>query len=336
MREPGGVASDPPSPQAVMELVSAFMQSRALLTACELDLFTVLGGGERSAEDVARALDVDGRAADRLMNVLVTLGLLEKRAGRFRNAPAASRFLVRGAPDFVGGLGHWADLWESWSTLTPAVRKGGTVFARPAGERGKAWLEAFIAAMHWRATQHAPSVVAGLDLTGVSRVLDVGGGSGAYAVAFVRARREITALVFDLPSVLPLTRAYVEQGGLSDRVRVVAGDYDQDPLPVGFDLVLLSAVIHSNSREANRALIRKCAAALNPSGQLVVQDFIVDEERTGPPFAVLFALNMLVGTPAGDTYTESEVRSWMEGAGLRSLRRQDMPFGTSLIVGRSA
>jgi O-methyltransferase domain len=116
----------------------------------------------------------------------------------------------------------------------------------------------------------------------------------------------------------------------------VAGDYERDDLGQGFDLVFLSAILHSNSPQGNRDLIQKGVAALNPSGQLVVQDFIVDEGRGGPPFGVLFALNMLVGTEAGDTYTESEVQQWMLEAGLTRVARQDTPFGTSLIVGRRA
>ncbi len=165
------------SPESIMELAAGFMQSRAFLTACELDLFTVVGNGERTSADVAKDLRTDPRATDRLMNVLCTLGCLHKQAGRFRNSPAAMRFLVQGAPDYMGGLMHWVHLWDTWSTLTPAVRKGGSVASTPVDERGDAWLRAFISAMHWRACRHAPAVVASLDIANVSRLLDVGGGS---------------------------------------------------------------------------------------------------------------------------------------------------------------
>jgi ubiquinone/menaquinone biosynthesis C-methylase UbiE len=324
------------SPQQIMELASGFMRSRAFLTACELDLFTAVGSGEATSAEVARTLGTDRRATDRLLNVLCSLGLLQKAADRFRNGPAAARFLVRDAPEYLGGLMHWVHLWESWSTLTPAVRQGGAVTAAPVDERGEQWLRAFIAAMHWRACQHAPAVVAALDLTAVSRVLDVGGGSGAYAMEFVRAAPGLRAVVFDLPNILPFTAGYLAQAGLADRVALVAGDYDRDDLGGGFDLVFLSAIIHSNSPDGNRALINKAVAALNPRGQLVVQDFIVDETRTGPPFGALFALNMLVGTAAGDTYTESEARQWMTEAGLSGMARTDTEFGTSLLIGRKA
>jgi len=328
--------SDPLSPQGILEMASAFQRSRVLLTAHELDLFTILGEESKSSRQVAQALGTAERATDRLMNALCAMDLLIKKDGRFSNAPLASRFLVKGKPDFMAGLMHMAHLWETWSTLTQVVRQGRSVADRAAhvNERGEDWLRAFIAAMHWRACQHAPGVVGLLDLSGVSRVLDVGAGSGAYAMAMVRAKEGITAVAFDLPNVIPLTRDYIRREGLQGKVTTAVGDYQVDPLGSGFDLVILSAIIHSNSSTENRALIRKAAEALAPRGQVVVQDFIVDEDRAGPPFATLFALNMLVGTEAGDTYTASEVREWMEEEGLRNVVRKDTPFGTSLIIGR--
>ncbi len=323
------------SPQSILEMASAFQKSRVLLTAYELGVFTVLGEGSRSSAQVSQALGTAERATDRLMNALCAIGLLEKREGRFSNTLLASRFLVQGTPDFMAGLQHIVHLWETWSTLKQAVRQGRSVIARPVDERDTTWLKAFIAAMHWRARQHAPDVVASLDLSGVSRVLDVGGGSGAYAMEFVRAKAGVAAVVLDLFNVIPLTEEYIRQAGLSERVETVVGNYEIGTLGSGFDLVFLSAIIHSNSPDQNRGLIRKCVEALTPNGQLVVQDFIVDEDRTGPPFGALFALNMLVGTEAGDTYTESEVHEWMEEAGLRGIVRQDTAFGTSLLIGRT-
>jgi 2-polyprenyl-3-methyl-5-hydroxy-6-metoxy-1,4-benzoquinol methylase len=329
-------ATDALSPDSIRETAIAFQRGRVLLTAYELDLFTVLGEKNRSAIEVAKALGTAERATDRLMNTLCAMGLLEKKEGKFSNTPLSSKFLVKGKPDFMAGLMHTVHLWDTWSTLTQAVRHGRSVVARPIDERGEKWLTAFIAAMHERARRHAPALVPLLNLSGVSRVLDVGGGSGAYAMAFVRAREGISATVFDLPNVVPLTQGYIAEEGLSDRVETVVGDYNVDELGSGFDLVFLSAIIHSNSPEQNRSLIRKCSKALIPQGQVVVQDFIVDEDRTSPAFGALFALNMLVGTEAGDTFTESEVRAWMEEAGLSGVVRKDTDFGTTLIIGRKS
>jgi precorrin-6B methylase 2 len=318
----------------IRQIAYAFQRSRVLLTAYELDLFTVVDKGARTSSEVATAIGTDARATDRLMNALCAMGLMQKKDERFSNSPMASRFLVQGSPSFMPGLMHTAHLWNTWSTLTQAVREGTAVSSREFNDRGEDWLTVFIAAMHDRASKQAPAVVAQIDLSGVSRVLDVGGGSGAFAMAFVRVRQSIRATVFDLPNVVSLTKAHVEEERLSDRVSIVSGDYLADNLGADFDLVFLSAIIHSNSIEQNRLLIHKCAHALRPGGQVIVLDFIMDENRTSPAQGALFSLNMLVGTESGDTYTEAEVREWMDAAGLAGITRKDTEFGTSLIVGK--
>ena len=322
------------SPDKISALAAGFQRSRVLLTAYELEVFTALGEDCRSSDEVAQTLETNERATDRLMNALCAMDLLEKKDGRFSNTPLSLKFLVKGRPEFMAGLMHTAHLWDTWSTLTEAVRHGRSVVARPIDERGEGWLDAFIAAMHSRAVMQGQALASLLDLSGVSRVLDVGGGSGAYAMAFVRAKEGLSATVFDLPNVVPLTGKYIEQEGLSGRIDTVVGDYSVDDFGSGFDLVFLSAIVHINAYEENLALIRKCAAALNPQGQVVVQDFIMDEDRTGPAFGALFALNMLVGTASGDTYSESEIRTWMEEAGLSDIARKDTAFGTTLMTGR--
>lgn len=324
------------TPDSIRGIVLEFQKSRVLLTAYELGLFTVLGGKSKTATEAAKVLKTKVHSTQGLMNALCALGLLRKKKERFSNTPLALRFLVKGRPDFIAGLMHAVHMWDSWSTLTQAVRQGKSALAQGLDKRGKEWLSAFIAAMHERACQQARKTLSLLELCGVSRVLDVGGGSGAYAMAFVRAKKGIRATVFDLPRVIPLTRNYLKQEGLLDKVKIVSGDYNTNELGSGFDLAFLSAVIHSNSFAENRALICKCAKALNPQGQVVVQDFIMDEDRTKPAFGALFALNMLVATETGDTYTESEVRAWMQEAGLSGIKRKDTDFGTTLIIGRKS
>ena len=320
--------------EQIRDTAYAFQQSRILLTAHELGLFTALGSGRHTSAGIASLIGTDHRATDRLMNALCAVGLLEKENGRFSNSPAARECLVKDSQGYLGGLMHTVHLWDTWTTLTEAVRRGTSVRLRTVEHKDEQWRSAFIAAMHDRAVRQAPAVVAQIDLSSVTRVLDVGGGSGAYSMAFVRAKDGISATVFDLPDVLPLTRTYIQQEGLSERVNTVPGDYLKDGLGRDFDLVFLSAIIHSNSPSENAQLILKCARALRPGGCVVVQDFIMDEERLTPSHGAIFALNMLVGTESGDTYTEAEVSGWMTGAGLSGVSRQGTPFGTSQIAGR--
>ena len=312
----------------------AFQESRILLTAYEIGLFTALGSGRHTSAGIASLLGTDPRATDRLMNALCAMGLLEKENGRFSNSQGARECLVRDSPGYLGGLMHTVHLWDSWTTLTEAVRRGTSVRLRRVDQKEEQWRSAFIAAMHDRAVRQAPAVVGQIDLSKVARVLDVGGGSGAYAMAFVRAKAGISATVFDLPDVIPLTRTYIEREGLSQSVATVPGDYLKDSLGKDFDIVFLSAIVHSNSPSENAELILKCVRALRPGGRVVVQDFIMDEERLTPSPGAIFALNMLVGTESGDTYTEAEVSGWMTAAGLSGVSRQGTPFGTSQISGR--
>ena len=320
--------------EQIRSIAYAFQESRILLTAHELALFTALGNGRHTSAGIASLIGTDPRATERLMNALCAMGLLTKENGRFSNSPAARDCLVRDSPGYLGGLMHTVHLWDTWATLTEAVRTGTGVRLRTVEQKQEEWRSAFIAAMHDRAVRQAPAVVEQIDLSQVTRVLDVGGGSGAYAMAFVRANAGISATVFDLPDVVPLTRGYIEREGLSQRVTTAPGDYLKDTLGKDFDLVFLSAIIHSNSPQENAELILKCARALRPGGRVVVQDFIMDEERLTPSPGAIFAINMLVGTESGNTYTEAEVSGWMTAAGLSGVSRQGTPFGTSQISGR--
>ena len=187
-----------------------------------------------------------------------------------------------------------------------------------------------------RAIRQAPAVVKLIDLKGVKRVLDVGGGSGVFSMAFVRAKKEMSAVIFDLPNVTRLTKTYIDAENLGNLISVVGGDYTMDPLVSGFDLVFMSAVIHSNSSEINRQLFKKAFEALNSGGHLVVLDYIMNGDRTSPAAGVYFSLNMLVGTPEGDSYTESEVRNWMQDAGFKKISKKKTRFGTDLMTGQKS
>jgi SAM-dependent methyltransferase len=321
------------TPVSIREVATGFQASRVLLTAIELRVFSAIGGDALTSAEVAGCLGSDARATDRLLNALCAIGLLWKRDGRVRNTPASARYLVDSSPEYVAGLGHTAGLWRTWSGLTDAVREGKPA-PRPAiGERGDEWVVPFIAAMHYRAAQQAPKIAGLLGLDIVGRVLDVGGGSGAFSMAFARHQPGLSAVVFDLPAVVPLARKYIADAGLASRVATAAGNYLEDPLPGGFDLAFLSAVVHSNSADENAALLKSCASALIPGGRVAILDWVMADDRVTPPNGAFFALNMLVGTEGGDTFTEAEIRGWIAGAKLENGPRIETGFGTDILIG---
>jgi SAM-dependent methyltransferase len=317
----------------LMETVNSYRKSRVILTAHELDIFTLLDEGKLTSGEMAARTGTDPRAMDRLMNALVAMGLLEKADSAFSNSPLASDFLVSSRKTFFGGLSHQAHLWKTWSTLTEAVKKGSSVTIKESiGKRDEKWLQSFIGAMHAR-QQHASEVAGILDLSGVGKMLDVGGGSGAFTYAFIRVNKNIQGTIFDLPAVIPITKKYIGEEGFTNSVSLLPGDYLKDDFGNGYDLVFVSAVIHINSGQENAMLVRKCVDALNPGGRLVILDHIMNEDRTTPSIGAMFAINMLVGTEKGDTYTESEIRSWMEQAGLTDIHLICTPANISLMIG---
>jgi len=165
-------------------------------------------------------------------------------------------------------------------------------------------------------------------------MLDVGGGSGAYSIAFARANPDLKAEIFDLPTVVPIAQRHIDEAGLAERVITRVGDLRQDELGSGYDLILLSAICHMLGPAGNQDLVQRCYRALAPGGRLIIQDFILEPNRTSPTLAALFALNMLVGTPDGGTYTSKEYRSWLEQSGLIEVSHVRLPGPTGLMIGQ--
>jgi SAM-dependent methyltransferase len=193
-------------------------------------------------------------------------------------------------------------------------------------------VESFIAAMHARARMVTAEALRLVGAQGVGRMLDVGGGPATFAIAFAQAEPGLHAEVLDLGPVLPIARGHIRDAGLDGRVTVREGDLRAGDLGQGYDLVLVSAICHMLDEAENQDLLRRCARALNPGGRVAIREFILDPDRAGPPRAALFALNMLVGTARGNTYTEAEYRSWLGQAGFREVARPE-PEG-DWIIGR--
>jgi len=308
----------------LMTVMRGFQEARVLLTAVELDVFTAAGGAAKAAEIAAR-IKAEPRATEMLLNALVALGALEKNGNLFRCTGESARFQAARA-----GTMHTVNLWDTWSTLTACVRQG-TAVRKPGVDAQEAeWTEAFIAAMHANAMQQAWQMVEAVGAAGVRRLLDVGGGSGAYAIAFAQANPELRSEVLDLAPVCRIAERHIGEAGLSARVRTRTGDLTKDEFGSGYDLILLSAICHMLSEQENLDLLKRCARALSEGGRVVIRDFILEEGRTSPPRAAMFSLNMLVGTRRGNCYTEAEYAGWLRTVGFRSVERA----GADLVVGR--
>jgi predicted O-methyltransferase YrrM len=323
-------AMNPPASfDELSRIMRSFQESRLLLSAVELDVFTAVGEGA-TAEEVAGKLKAHPRSTGTFLNALVAVGALVKEGGRYRNTPDTARYLVAGSPeDARPALMHTVHGWGAWNQLTDAVRNGTAVVEPGVEARDEQWTESFIAAMHRNAGPTAKALAAAVGTKGLRQMLDVGGGSGAYSIAFAQANSELKAEVLDLAPVVRIAKRHIGEAGLSQRVTTRVGDLTKDDFGQGYDLILLSAICHMLDEEQNRDLFRRSWQALAPGGRLVIRDFILDEDKTSPRGGAIFAVHMLVQTRGGSNYSEQEYREWLKAAGFSRVERA----GGDLVVG---
>jgi SAM-dependent methyltransferase len=306
--------------EELLALARSYWECRILLTAAELDLFTLLAPAPLSTEQIAQRLDADPRGLTILLDASTAIGLLSKQNGKYRCEPEVAALLSADTPQSILPMVlHSANQWPKWSDLTRVVREGGP--SRAAGSRAPAELRAFIEAMDVVSGPLAASIMAAIKPASASGLLDLGGGPGTYTRAFLEAVPAASATLFDKPDVIEIAREHLGRAGLLARVTLVAGDFEQDELPTGHDLALLSAIIHQNSLEQNLALYRKVFHALLPGGRIVIRDHIMRPERTQPRRGAVFAINMLVSTTGGGTYTFDEIRGALCEAGFERIAR---------------
>jgi SAM-dependent methyltransferase len=305
---------------AILEDVRGFFKSRVILTAAELDLFTRLEKGQATADDLAKELRCDQRCLIRLLDCLVALKLLSKQDSVYQTSERGSLLSATHAETELPMVLHLSGLWETWSGLTETVKSGSNPRRKPVNERGDDSLEAFIGAMHVVGRSLSKEIADSYDISPFKRLLDIGGATGTYVMAFLEKNPRMTAVLFDLPDVITMAENRLEGEGLLERVELVSGDFYRDELPKGCDLALLSAIIHQNSPQENLDLYRKIHRALEPGGKVLIRDHVMDPGRTFPPQGTLFAINMLVNTKGGDTYTFDEIKDCLSAAGFGEVK----------------
>ena len=256
-----------------------------------------------------------------LLDALVSMALLVKHGKRYAAADAAQTFLNRGSEHYIGHIiMHHRHLVPTWAQLDAAV-KTGKPQRTDTGADEEQRREAFLLGMYNLAAQQATQIAAELDLSGHRKLLDLGGGPGTYAIHFCRQNPDLKAVVFDLPTTRPYAENIIAHHNMSDRIKFVAGDYIEDALPDNFDVVWLSHILHSVGPRHGQRLLAKAAGALLRDGLFIIHDFFLKESMDGPLFPALFALNMLLATESGQSYSELQVRGMMEHVGLERIER---------------
>ena len=328
-----------PVRRRVQDLATGFRGAQVLFACVELGVFDAVAAGPATSAEVAAEVAADARAVELLLNAATALGLLHKAEGRFRMAPGAGELLVRGVPGaIVGGIELQSAHYRRWGHLADAVRTGRRPPENARDEAPPDWIERFVRGIYATALPLAPAVAASIELPRERdlRLIDVGGCHGAYSMALAERYPRLRADVFDLPRVVPVGARLIADAGWSGRVRMVAGDFQREPLGSGYDVALVFGVLNGEPREGHPALIRKVFGALAPGGWIVLRDAVLDPDRAGPPEAALFALQMLLATDGGGLDTRDDWERWLREAGFEPPLPIEVPgeLWGSLVMAR--
>jgi azi5 len=324
---------------AVLEIATGLWRTQTLVAALEIGLFEFLTGDGLDVAETSRAAGIEERPADVLLTACTALGLLVREKGRYRLGPEATQYLVPGRSDYLGDyvrmLHEYAN--PGWIRAGSAVKSNFPSKVIPnyeknmfdVGQRPDFFWDGLFA----YSTITARALVGAIDLSG-ARLLDVGGGTGAFVIELCRSFPDLVATVYDLPHVCDKATEKISAACLADRINTKPGDFFDEELPSGYNTMLLSMILHDWDESTNGALLEKCFRALPPGGRVLVSELILDDDRTGPLDAALMSMNMLVGT-WGRNYTESEYVGWLQEAGFREVRtvRYDGAGANGVLVG---
>jgi SAM-dependent methyltransferase len=337
-RQPPGVGGAPVTTVRLQNVAQSYGQSAALMAAVEVGLFTAVSRGAGTYEEVARALEIHPTNAERLMVMLCAANLIEKYEGRHRNAADVERFLVEGKP---GYMGPWITFtkpqWNEWGRLSEHIRNKNL--------KVMGAIETFTAADARRYHNATYSIGMGagrrfvrqVDLARRRRIMDIGGGSGAYCIAAAKEHAHIRAVVLDLPVVCEVARAFIAESGVADRVEAHACDFTRDPFPAGCDVAVMASNLPMYSREMIASVIRKAHDALLPGGEMHLIGETTNDERTGPWGPAYWGLGQAVGDSLGLAHSEADVTGYFRAAGFIDVGVHEFIAGSlSRIAGTKA
>ncbi len=337
-----------PSPLPLMEILGGFWVFKTVAVADELQLFDHVSRSRGvTSATLAAALGIADRPAEMLLTGCAALGLLKQQGGRYRNTPLADAYLVRGRPYYFGGMLAMADkrLYPAWGRLSEAVRRNRPTSWDPDKQANlfagldETMLAHFWEAMHAISSSTGEVLARAVSFKPFTRVLDVGGGSGAIDIELCKRHRQLRATVYDLPHVVEIAGRKVAAAGLTDRIATASGDFFTDPAyPSGHDAIVLSLIMHDWSEADDRRILEKCHAALPPGGAVIICELLVNDAKTGPVPAAMMSLNMLVETQGGRNYTAAEYARWLKDVGFRRVRavRFAAPGADGAVIGFKA
>jgi ubiquinone/menaquinone biosynthesis C-methylase UbiE len=326
------------TPDKVMQIITGGWASAILGAAARHRVFDALEAGTRDVDGVASRTGISKRGAQAVLDGLAGLGLVTNANGTYRNTPEASAFLTSGKPSYLGAMAQvMSDGLTDWSKLPEAVKTGNPAAAATADlPENPFWeqLTPAIAALSYPVAQVAAERL-GIAKAGAIRWLDVGGGSGVWSAVWLGANPAARGVQLDWPNVNQLAKEFVARHGVGDRFSTIDGDFHHLDFGKGeYDVAILGHIAHQETPESNVELYKKFHRALKPGGTLVINDFVLDDQRSGHPFAMLFASQMVLVTKGGLTWRQSDYRQWLSQAGFTSVEFVDTHTPSTVVLGK--
>lgn len=324
-----------PTLQRILQISTGGWATGILATAVIHSLFTHIEAGADTPEALRRKAGISPRGVATLLDGLVGLGLLTVSEGRYRNSPDASAFLVEGKPSYAGGFPkiQFAQ-FSDWAAFPDVVRTGRPILDDAAKGADNAFWEELVPAIVVLSIPvvHAAAERLKIAAAGPISILDVGGGSGIYSAIWLSLNRQARAFQIDWGNVNRIARDFVARHGVVDRFSTIDGDFHSVPFgDADHDIGVYSHIAHMESPESNVGLFAKFRKALKPGGTLVVNDFVVENDRSGPAFPLLFRSEMLMRTRAGSTWTRKDYEAWLKEAGFTTVAIEPTPSPATLV-----
>lgn len=317
-----------------MEMVKGFQASSIILTAIELNIFEQISDSGMELNEIATLNKFSLRATEILLNALVAMGLLVKQRNRYFLSEFSQKFLRMDSPDYLGFLKHEVILWHNWEKLPEVIRKGKSVRELSGKPKHPENIVSFIQSMHSRGIPESKMVLERIQIEKSKKMLDVGCGSGIFGITAKKLNPALKVTFLDIPEVISLTKKYCLKADIIKDIEFIEGDFLNVDWGGPYDLILLSSILHIYGKETNINILKKCILALESGGRVIIRDFFLNPDKTSPLQPAIFAVNMLVNTEEGRTYSEEEILEMFQEVGLQFEKRILIDSGADIIIGK--
>ena len=334
------------SPDPIFQMLTGFWVSKTLMAAVEADVFSKVEGRQVAMLELQQLLGMQERPAQSFATALVSLGLLEYKGSKFSNSPHASAFLVKQKPSYMGGFIRMVDerVYKAWEQLSWSLANNRPVAAESGGdaeslfdddkqEKGMQEIVKFTHAMYGVSIGPAMALAKAFDFTKHKSLIDIGGGSGAYSIWVAKGNPNMTATVADLAPVCRVAEQYIESYGLASRVKTIPLDFWKQDIPAGHDVAFLSHILHDYNEEKDIALLKKVYAALPKDGAVIISEWMLNDDKSGPVPSAMMGLNMIVETNGGRGYSFAEISEMLTKAGFENMEKRPLAGPAQIAIG---